>query len=816
MLKKTGKIMILICLCFYLKGINPYLKSEENIINDSILEHIKKAYVAFMYYPTDEMAKKFYLTIPQKIDDAEIRKKILSILFPFGGGNYFEHEILSGNKYVARSALKLLNGSDDLLCNEIFLIMSHLIRLNPRFYLEMLNDPLIKVEDKMTEKIAVFLHDDYFMNHFPLCNVRPLNKLCMYELEMRRSALEKIEGFEKTKAMCLAAINKRLGNIKAIEEGDMEKDWVANQKQVTNMAIELYLYLESKKEPGENQPSLLPENYQYLTEFKKQMLKSELEAFLEHEVAEGNKYVVEAAIKGIYPLVGGILYALLEESIRQNPEFYLDILYNYKREILDDIQEYPLSFHFGWFEDTSDWRGHLQIANKRFIDNKMESLPKIIELEKRQQAIIGVKNEKYEEIKNDCLNQLGRHIREEKRILFNRGNEENNFPLRKKIIQQNELQDWGKVKDAFDEFVKNPTDDKAENFLESIPREATPESISSRDEALKKIFYFYNFQALKYQVFSGNLPAARAIIRLLKHTDGSKLLGLQEVLASLIRINPRLYLEALYQEGVDIFVDKEWPVSFGLELYKNSTSSMKYEIEMRINSLKTINDNKYKNIKEACLKQLEKDLDKITSFKNDFKGEEFIYQPPELFAIVVQNFNQLPNSDNALKIYEIAKNEAIREQDLPFLFIVPHPSSGYKGLPSDRYLLLEKEAYSGNAGAIRTLLRFYSISSGLMNEVIRGSLSNLASINPRFFVGALTTEKVISEDTLDKLICYVDYTRTFPDETKKEIILLQRINGLSAIKDKINSKVINRCLKVIEKHVNNKKAEEDIIPIVGQ
>jgi hypothetical protein len=174
-----------------------------------------------------------------------------------------------------------------------------------------------------------------------------------------------------------------------------------------------------------------------------------------------------------------------------------------------------------------------------------------------------------------------------------------------------EIMDWDKVMSAFDVFLEYPSPENTKAFMDSIPKDETKNESGDASKTIDHIIDAFSYGILENEIWAGNRYAVEAAFRLLNFSDGEFAEDLCTTLGTLIRINPRLFLEVLYEYKNSWFVKEVGPPVHNLGYaYVDRLKAQQYELRMRIKALESISDPKYMEIRKACIDQLLKDINK--------------------------------------------------------------------------------------------------------------------------------------------------------------------------------------------------------------
>ena len=169
-----------------------------------------------------------------------------------------------------------------------------------------------------------------------------------------------------------------------------------------------------------------------------------------------------------------------------------------------------------------------------------------------------------------------------------------------------EMIDWDKVKTAFEAYVKDPSQENAKTFLCTLPKDK-PEN--EKGDKGKTAYYIYvNYSVWERKVLEGERHIIEAVFRLVSVADGAFAEAIWEVLSTLAQINPRLFLEILYEYRNVWYVKHIGYPGIGTK-YDVPRGPIS-ELEMRIKALESVKDPKYSELRDECIRLLRKAIRK--------------------------------------------------------------------------------------------------------------------------------------------------------------------------------------------------------------
>jgi hypothetical protein len=164
---------------------------------------------------------------------------------------------------------------------------------------------------------------------------------------------------------------------------------------------------------------------------------------------------------------------------------------------------------------------------------------------------------------------------------------------------------WDKIKSSFDAYLEYPSPENAKAFLDTLPKDKIKNEKGDGSKVLYYIFTFRNYAILENEIWAGDRYSTEAAFRLINVADGGFAEDLHMTLGALVRINPRLFLEVLYEYKNAWYVKYTgYPVDMVGPGYEDRTKTRIYEYRMRIKALESVKDPKYWVIIKACVRQL--------------------------------------------------------------------------------------------------------------------------------------------------------------------------------------------------------------------
>jgi len=173
--------------------------------------------------------------------------------------------------------------------------------------------------------------------------------------------------------------------------------------------------------------------------------------------------------------------------------------------------------------------------------------------------------------------------------------------------------DWDKVRSSFDTYLEYPSPENAKAFLDTLPTDNIKVDTDTANKVVDYIYTFRNYAILENEIWAGDRYSTEAAFRLINVADGAFGETLDMTLGALVRINPSLFLEVLYEyKDLWLFKYTGYPVYGVGPGYRERTKARIYEYRMRIKALESVKDPKYSEIKEACINRLLESIKRLS------------------------------------------------------------------------------------------------------------------------------------------------------------------------------------------------------------
>jgi hypothetical protein len=176
---------------------------------------------------------------------------------------------------------------------------------------------------------------------------------------------------------------------------------------------------------------------------------------------------------------------------------------------------------------------------------------------------------------------------------------------------------WDQVLNAYNAYVACPSEENAKSLRDSLPEDWGNNLIGDANKALHHIFSIDNYPILSQEALTGDRNALEILFRLLNVTDGFYLETIESALGLCIRIWPEKVLEVIYKyRDTEQIRTRGYPISFIGAGHNVHPGAEAYILKKRIKAIETVHDPRYAKIKEGCINQLNKALEKDKELHN--------------------------------------------------------------------------------------------------------------------------------------------------------------------------------------------------------
>ena len=401
----------------------------------------------------------------------------------------------------------------------------------------------------------------------------------------------------------------------------------------------------------------------------------------------------------------------------------------------------------------------------------------------------------------------------------------------KEDAQANVSSSWKKAKDAVDRLWKEPSPETAAAFYSSIsPGEGTE---NDKTELLDYIFgpnpkmmsSSRRVGSITMEMLSGDIYAARSEIRLLGFiysgwqrppsatSDAAEMIMAH--LGMLVRVNPAIFLRACQAEQKDPYLkDKGFPVGFIPDIMNETKTRASYELEMRKESLRSVEAPELRLVRDECLKVLEREIQEIGSDSPDSEKREERpgVDPRARIKWVIAEMQRRPSPENMKRVLDLY-SEVPRENLLDISLALVAPPEAQRWIRVTPLGLVRREAICGNEYAVEVLFPALVQFFGMESMQIYSVLSNLILEKPALFIEKLAKYSMfldssnpvggpdyVAPSDYIETICTYGGSFELPG-INWDIILRRRIDTLAALNMPEHKELIDRCIRLIEKNL---------------
>jgi hypothetical protein len=195
------------------------------------------------------------------------------------------------------------------------------------------------------------------------------------------------------------------------------------------------------------------------------------------------------------------------------------------------------------------------------------------------------------------------------------------------INNDEQIIDWDKIRSSFDAYLEYPSPENAKAFLDTLPRDKIKVYTETANKVVDYIYTFRNLAILENEIWAGDRYSTEAAFRLFNIADRDFAEELNMTLGALVRINPGLFLEVLYEyKDLWLFKDRGYPVYGVGPGYEDRIKTRIYELEMRIKALESVKTVKYLELREECIRQLREAIWKISKDRLAMRVDRAAYK----------------------------------------------------------------------------------------------------------------------------------------------------------------------------------------------
>jgi hypothetical protein len=303
--------------------------------------------------------------------------------------------------------------------------------------------------------------------------------------------------------------------------------------------------------------------------------------------------------------------------------------------------------------------------------------------------------------------------------------------------QHNQVLDWNEVLPAFERYFNYPSPENAKAVLAVLPREKPDKLVGNTGQALEYIINSREFGILASEALAGERYSAEILFRLRNFSDGWASEVVDGTLGAILRINPKLFLEVLFEYQDASFIKRGgYPVAYPNYSYNNHPSAFKYELGKRIEALERVDDPKYDKLKQACLRELRKEIN-LVILSNRSAGSLPVHKQSNLVLDwsgvlpVFERYFNYPAPENAKAVLSVLPR--VRPDK-----VVGDTGQAFDYINSaETYGILALEAQAGDRYSTDILFRLLIISDGPETMWAKKTLGSIVRLKPRLFLEVL-------------------------------------------------------------------------------
>ena len=395
---------------------------------------------------------------------------------------------------------------------------------------------------------------------------------------------------------------------------------------------------------------------------------------------------------------------------------------------------------------------------------------------------------------------------------------------------------WRAAKIAFNRLVDEPSPQMTREFYLSIAGDVE----SDKTEILDFVFGpniskflpdVGRFSVVMAEMLNGDIYAARAVIRILGYVKrewekppDQKLpifLAIGGSVGTLIRANPSLFLRACLEEREDPGLkDRDIPYGFVPFILYMKRSMVSYDMEMRKEAVRAVDDPQLQAIRDECLYLIENGTQFMEANAADrprpWESEATeLDEAPEAVKKALLEMMARPDAKNMMRVLalfdERRDEHRFLEAALFPLISISRLAEPPRDIRPDPLEIIFHEAACGNPQAIEiifTAMPRAFRSDELASQELVGFIGDLILMKPATFIESVAKFGYLKPEPpdigpialLDEICGTVDF-RAYPDEKAKDTILRRRIAALEALELPKHKELIARCIGLLEKHL---------------
>ncbi len=163
------------------------------------------------------------------------------------------------------------------------------------------------------------------------------------------------------------------------------------------------------------------------------------------------------------------------------------------------------------------------------------------------------------------------------------------------------LFDWGCLKTTWEHYLEYPSSKNAFQVYLNLPTENHIKFNGQKNKKSTIDLIYGNLRMLENNIYAGERNAVRIAFKLLVISDGAFGEGLCVILGSLIRINPKLFLEELNNHPLKAIDIKTLIGNYG-DIFVDKLKAQSLEKTRRIKALELVADEHLIQIRNECIK----------------------------------------------------------------------------------------------------------------------------------------------------------------------------------------------------------------------
>lgn len=366
--------------------------------------------------------------------------------------------------------------------------------------------------------------------------------------------------------------------------------------------------------------------------------------------------------------------------------------------------------------------------------------------------------------------------------------------------------DWDEVLEVFDRYFNCPSSENAMAILRVLPREIPDKVSGNKGRALEYIFNSKEYRILASEATVGERSSAEVLFRLRNFTDGWASGAVDGTLGALLRINPMLFLEILFEHKDDPFTKRVgYPVAFPNYAYNNHASAFIFELEKRSEALAGVDGPKYDELKQECIRQIRREMNRLLAIvdrpaerpqEHDKSGQDLDWGR---VLPAFERYFSYPAPENAKAVLSVIPKEQPGK-------VLGDTRRALASISSaETYGILALESKAGDKHSVEILIRLLGISETPESKLFKSTLGAIVRLNPRLFLDVLYDYKdAASMKTAGYSVAHLDDAYIDrPCASKHE--LEKRIMALDGVTEPKYDELKQACLSELEQAIEKLK-----------